>query len=261
MQNVQAITNQPYPNRIQLVITPPFLGPFTQAGPLGTFNPVRDLSIYADGSLQTVQSSNFDTNNNRYLIYLTHAINPQSFVQVIHHVPNPPFLDWNLNELGGFALVATYMQGGDTSTARMALSVTPVNAILGTASAFLAWITTGVAQVMITGSFGSPPFTTGFLGANGTYVLPLPNAVGVYTLTMTGYNSYGSPIVGLTATTTITVATGDYLMQDDGVSRFVIDGGGYILITAGTTEDFFVSEDGTSHFLLEDGSGVFILET
>jgi hypothetical protein len=73
------------------VISPPFYGPFTQDGPLGAFNPFRDVSIYSDGSLQTVQSWAFDTTNNRYLIYLVQAIDPQSFVQVIHHVPNPPF--------------------------------------------------------------------------------------------------------------------------------------------------------------------------
>jgi hypothetical protein len=87
---MQAIANAPYPNRLQLVCNP-YIGPFEQEGPLGLFDPARDLSIYVDGVLQTVQTSYFDSVNNRYLIFMTQAFNLQGFIQVIHHVPNPPF--------------------------------------------------------------------------------------------------------------------------------------------------------------------------
>jgi hypothetical protein len=87
---MQAITNEPYPNRLQLVCTP-YLGPFEQEGPLGLFDPARDLSIFCDGAPLTVQTSYFDSINNRYLIFMTQAFNLQGFIQVVHHVPNPPF--------------------------------------------------------------------------------------------------------------------------------------------------------------------------
>jgi hypothetical protein len=85
-----AETNAPYPNRIQIVLTP-FVGPFVQDGPLGTFNPIRDLQIWVDGVLIPVQTWSFDVANNRYLLYMNQAINLQGVIQVIHHVPSPPF--------------------------------------------------------------------------------------------------------------------------------------------------------------------------
>jgi len=85
-----AQTNAPYLNRIQLVCAP-FTGPFVQDGPLGEFDPRRDLQVYVDGVLQTIQTFSFDAVNNRYLLYLANAINLQGVIQVIHHVPSPPF--------------------------------------------------------------------------------------------------------------------------------------------------------------------------
>jgi len=245
MQIVQAYTNGVYPNRIQLVITSPFFGPFSQAGPLGAFNPARDLNIYVDGSLQTVQSWAFDTTNNRYLIYFVQVINPQGFVQIVHHVPNPPFQaivqgsPTSAISVPGFALVGIYIPSGDIAIPEMTLTASPAVVPLGTASTLLLWLTAGVAKVDIVGLFGSPPFATGFLGANGVYVLPLPDISSILTLIMTGYDSSGNPIyVGsppeilmVTATVTITSISG-YLVQDDG-SRFLLDdGSGFFLLDA-----------------------------
>jgi hypothetical protein len=85
-----AQTNAPYPNRIALWLSP-FTGPFVQDGPLGSFDPRRDLQVYVDGTLTTIQSFSFDAVNNRYLLYCASAINLQGVIQVIHHVPSPPF--------------------------------------------------------------------------------------------------------------------------------------------------------------------------
>src|SRR5258708_5213318 len=87
---LQAETNAPYPNRIQLLLAP-FVGPFVQDGPLGAFDPRRDLSVYVDGQLLTVQTFSFDAVNNRYLLYMSSAFNLQGLIQVIHHIPSPPF--------------------------------------------------------------------------------------------------------------------------------------------------------------------------
>lgn len=88
---MQVITNSPYPNRIQILCTP-YIGPFVQAGPLGLFNPIRDLDIYADGVRQTVQTYSFDAVNNRYLLYMSQTFNLQGVIQVVHHMPSPPFV-------------------------------------------------------------------------------------------------------------------------------------------------------------------------
>jgi hypothetical protein len=87
---MQIITNLPYPNRIQWVLEN-YTGPFSQDGPLGSFDPRRDLEVYVDGLLTPVHSFVFDTANNRYLLYMSRNINLQGVIQVVHHMPNPPF--------------------------------------------------------------------------------------------------------------------------------------------------------------------------
>jgi hypothetical protein len=126
-----AQANQPFPNRIQLVLGS-FNGPLVQLGPLGQFNPQRDLQVYVDGVRQTVQSSTYDTVNNRYLLFMASAIHLQGVIQVIYHVPSPPFVStstttsgwgdlWGVfwgggigtaSQLGGFALIASYSTTG-----------------------------------------------------------------------------------------------------------------------------------------------------
>src|SRR5271168_854619 len=85
-----AETNQPYPNRIQLVLAP-YVGPLVQDGPLGAFDPRHDLEVYVDGVLQTVQTFSFDQANNRYLLFLATAFNLQGVIQIVYHVPSPSF--------------------------------------------------------------------------------------------------------------------------------------------------------------------------
>jgi hypothetical protein len=87
---MQIITNQPYPNRIQWILEN-YHGPFTQVGPYGDFDPRRDLEVYVDGVLTPVSSFVFDSVNNRYLLYMDREINLQGVIQVVHHMPNPPF--------------------------------------------------------------------------------------------------------------------------------------------------------------------------
>lgn len=83
-------TNGPYPNRIAIVLAP-FFGPLIQDGPLGAFDPRRDLEVYVDGVKQVIQTFAYDAANNRYLLYMNQAINLQGTIQVVHHVPSPPF--------------------------------------------------------------------------------------------------------------------------------------------------------------------------
>jgi hypothetical protein len=89
--SITAIVNGPYPNRLQIALGGAVQGPFVQDGPLGLFNPIRDLQVYVDGALLTIQTWTFDQANNRYLLYATTAFNLQGLIQVVHHMPNPPF--------------------------------------------------------------------------------------------------------------------------------------------------------------------------
>lgn len=84
-----AVVNRPYPNRVQLnlgTLPGPLLNPS-----LGDFDPRRDIQIYNDGKLMTVDSFTWDPKGNRYLIFLTEGLNFDAVTQVIHHVPNPAF--------------------------------------------------------------------------------------------------------------------------------------------------------------------------
>lgn len=84
-------TNAPYPNRIQWILEE-YQGPLLQDGVLGNFNPTRDLEVYVDGVLTTVRTFIFDPANNRYLLYTDNPINLQGVIQIIHHMPSPPFV-------------------------------------------------------------------------------------------------------------------------------------------------------------------------
>jgi hypothetical protein len=87
---ITAITNGPYPNRIQIQLGS-LQGPFTQDGPLGNFDPSRDLQFYCNGARLIVQTWSFDANNNRYLVFMTTQFDLQGLIQVTHHMPDPPF--------------------------------------------------------------------------------------------------------------------------------------------------------------------------
>ena len=85
-----AETNGPFSNRVVLNCAP-LHGPFASAL-LGQFDPRRDLQIYVDGDLLNIVSFSFDQANNRYLMFADRSFNLQGIVQVIHHMPNPPFV-------------------------------------------------------------------------------------------------------------------------------------------------------------------------
>jgi hypothetical protein len=93
-----AVFNSPQTATVLLVVRNPAalqmiaFGPLTQSGPLANFDPRRDLAIYADGELLTVQSFSYDTFNNRYLLYMNTAFNLTGTVQANHHVPSPAFI-------------------------------------------------------------------------------------------------------------------------------------------------------------------------
>ena len=103
--------NLPYANRIQLLLES-YPGPLIQDGPLGAFDPSRDLEVYVDGDLQKVGTYAFDIENNRYLLYMETQFNLQGVVQVFHHMPNPPFICLG-SSIGFGVVLGEYFGGAD----------------------------------------------------------------------------------------------------------------------------------------------------
>jgi len=92
----------------------PYAGPFSQSGPLGSFDPTRDLEVYVDGVPIPVQTWSFDAFANRYLLYMPQLIDLQGVIQVVYHVPSPAFLDSAATPVQGFALIAVFsLDAGD----------------------------------------------------------------------------------------------------------------------------------------------------
>src|SRR5208282_668284 len=114
---ITAAVNAPYPNRIQVELGLNLIGPFSAGGspPLGAFDPRRDLEVWVDGILTPISNFSFDEINNRYLLFTFTAFDQQGSVQVIHHMPRPPFTDQSSPPVSvpGFALVASYSTLGD----------------------------------------------------------------------------------------------------------------------------------------------------
>jgi hypothetical protein len=214
-----AETNAPYPNRVQLVLGPTnnigwglfwgeywgssgssstTTGPFFQNGPLGLFNPSRDLQVYADGQLLPVQTWSFDSTYNRYLLYMATQFNLQGAIQLVSHMPNPPFQSVETNIIPGFALLASYSTLGDgILSASMNLAVVP-SSTMPFSSVILIWSTINVAQIEIT-TPGSPPlFSTGKIATSGIGIYPVSEGfASTTTFTMNGYDALGNPIAGL----------------------------------------------------------------
>jgi hypothetical protein len=217
-------TNLPYPNRIQWILNN-YQGPLSQDGPLGDFDPRRDLEVYVDGVLIPVRTFSFDTLNNRYLFFMESTFNLQGVVQIIHHMPNPAFVTnggliygfgsafgWYFGgstsgqvTLQSFALIASYSTAGDTSnTPSAALAVVPNNTTLGV-PLVLIWNTTNIAQIEITANNGiDPPFDSGLIDTFGSGIYTLPNGVSTTTIfTMKAYDTSGYLALSPTATVTL----------------------------------------------------------
>ena len=204
-----AQTNSPYPNRIQLVLAP-FNGPFIQNGPLGAFDPRRDLQVYVDGSLQPVQTFSFDAGNNRYLLFMASAINLQGVIQIIHHVPSPPFESETSQQLPGFAIIASFVQQGDSSLPPQAqLYAVPFTTVSLTVApgqpVNLLWDTLNVAFVRITGNNGvDPSFDTGLVSTAGAGIYVASHGfTQSIVLVLQAYDQTRTAIPGLTSAVTI----------------------------------------------------------
>ena len=191
-------TDYSFNNRIQLVCSP-FTGPFIQSGSgtLGNFNPSRDLEVYIDGVLIPVVSFVFDLANNRYLLYTESPINTQGIIQVIHHMPFPPFKDHNNNVLGGFAKIGSYSNEGDGGLPPTAVLVCSPSIALAGTPVTLYWFTVNVPYIKITGGL----VNTGIIHTSGSGAYLLDE--GVYSTTLfslVGYNSNMDILLTVTAT-------------------------------------------------------------
>ena len=86
-----AVTNAPYPNRIQLLLGN-YIGPLIRpTSPPVEFDPTVDVEVYVDGIPLVIQNASYDAVNNRYLLFANRPFNLQGVIQVVHHMPSPPF--------------------------------------------------------------------------------------------------------------------------------------------------------------------------
>lgn len=91
MAFAHAIANRPSPYRLQVVLDD-VTGPLISSA-LGYFDPRRDLAVYNAGRVVAVKSFTWDPARNRYLLFLSQALDFSAPIQVIHHVPAPAFTE------------------------------------------------------------------------------------------------------------------------------------------------------------------------
>jgi len=82
-------------------------GPFSRTVDALTvnFNPMTDVEVWVDGIQIQVKSFLYDAATTTYQLYLGISLTTDNVVQVIHHMPNPPFTSGTI--LHGFAVVAS----------------------------------------------------------------------------------------------------------------------------------------------------------
>jgi hypothetical protein len=68
-------------------------GPFSRTVDALTvnFNPMTDVEVWVDGIQIQVKSFLYDAATTTYQLYLGISLTTDNVVQVIHHMPNPPF--------------------------------------------------------------------------------------------------------------------------------------------------------------------------
>lgn len=86
---IQAVVNLLYPNRVAL-----YLGQIT--GPLvsvttGMFDPRKSLAVFVNGVPAPILAYEFDSFNNRYLLFLGQQLQAADMVQVVHSMPESVF--------------------------------------------------------------------------------------------------------------------------------------------------------------------------
>ena len=93
---ITAVVNRPMPSRIQLLLGNGISGPLFNVV-LGMFDPRRDVTVYNGGKPVTISSFTWDPVRNRYLLFMNQEMDLDQPIQIIHHIPNPPFVEYNEN--------------------------------------------------------------------------------------------------------------------------------------------------------------------
>ena len=83
------LVRDPHPTRVELLITGG-RGPLHSPA-IGDFDPRRDVTLYLNGGPTPIQSFIWDAPRNRYVCYLEKPFDTRGLIQMIHHMPDPPF--------------------------------------------------------------------------------------------------------------------------------------------------------------------------
>ena len=78
--------------RLQATVQGPFNRFDLSSGGMVNFNPMVDLELYVDGLPETISSYSYDKATNTYLLYMRRSVTSDNIVQLIHHMPSPPYL-------------------------------------------------------------------------------------------------------------------------------------------------------------------------
>ena len=208
---MQVIVNAADSNRVLLLLGG-LPGPLVSTA-LGAFNPGRDLELYIDGTANGVLSSTFDSLNNRYLIFISRAFDADaSIVQLIHHMPLPPFTA-GASVVPGFALIAG-VGGVDAPIPTIGLSV-PARIIQNQPVAFT-WSVVGAAQIQITTTTGYNSGLFSVSSSAGVVYIAGFTSSGAYTATVAGFDASGTAIAvhGGTLTETIPLIVASALITE-----------------------------------------------
>lgn len=182
---MRLILDTPYPNRAQLALDSPFVGPLSASST--AFDPSTDVEYYQDGVANpTIDHWAWDQQNNRYLVWFTKPVSDAATFQAVYHMPSTPYEDTNAKVLPGFALLATIGSGDSTLTAYAGIAASPSAPASGAAFTLL-WQLQNVYQVELVSS------------ATGTYITPSQ-----YVTTPSGYGSF-LVSAGVTSSTTYTL--------------------------------------------------------
>lgn len=178
-----ALVNLPYPNRIQLRLTP-LVGPLVSISE-GAFEGTQDVTVYVDGKVLPIGASFFDVTNNRYLLYSEKNFNLNGVIQVLCPIPASPFEDNNSVMVPGFSLIANYSVDGDVAgTPQVFLTIAPP-AGLAHSSFNLLWNSIGVDSIRIVGG----AIDTGVISSLSGFYTVFTGVSVTTEFTITGYLS------------------------------------------------------------------------
>ena len=112
---VSALFREPHPRRLELLFTGEEVLYITnQSG--APFNPKTDITVLMNGRPMIITGHIWNQEGSRYALFFQEdLLEGKELIQVIHHLPQSPFLVNGSIPIGGFALLAKVTEQADHS--------------------------------------------------------------------------------------------------------------------------------------------------